>query len=88
MVIQRPDLTPAACSTCCGDVEPDVSGSHSICTHCGDERVTRDRLEPRFQAPVFSAGIRPAAMTAPGGRRRACEGSLHSRWQPLERTTT
>jgi hypothetical protein len=62
MLVQRPRLTPAACSMCCGDVEPDVSGSHSMCTHCGDERVALFRFEPRPQAPVFTNGVRPPAL--------------------------
>ena len=65
MVMQRPQLTPAACSMCCGDVEPDVSGSHSMCMHCGDERVAALLLQPRARAPVFTAGVRPALVTAP-----------------------
>jgi hypothetical protein len=66
MVNQRPYLTPAACSMCCGDVEPDVSGSHSMCEHCGDERVAADRWEQRTRTPVFTGGMRPPALTAPG----------------------
>ena len=65
MLIQRPRLTPAACSMCCGDVEPDVSGSHSLCTHCGDERVAPFRVEPRAREPVFTAGMKPTAFDLP-----------------------
>jgi hypothetical protein len=76
MVIQRPFLTPAACSMCCGDVERDVSGSRSTCTHCGDQRVAADRLAPRARAPVFTAGARPPALTASPGLLRYGPGGF------------
>jgi hypothetical protein len=79
MVTRRPSLVPVACSMCCGDVDRDGTGSHSVCAHCGDERIAAYRLEPRLQGPVFATGSSPQTPLAgliPGHLRQRGEGGV------------